>query len=172
MDSVQPIMDVAQLIGLWAAVVILMLIGAIGVVIPALPGTVFVFGGVFLGAWIDDFTRVPVWVVVTAGVLAVIAWIVDYVAAMLGAKRAGASKEAIIGAMIGTVAGLFSGFLLIGIFIFPLIGAAIGEYIAISDIRQAGNVGVATWIGLILGTITKLILTFFTIGMFIVALIF
>ncbi len=163
-------MATAGLIALWVAVVLLFIAGIIGTIVPALPGTLLVFAGVLLGAWIDDFTRVGSTTVIIAGVLTVLAWVTDYVAAMMGAKRAGASRQAMIGATIGTIAGVFSG--LLGLLFFPLAGAAIGEYLAISDVRRAGNVGVATWIGMIIGTALKIALSFITIGVFVVALIF
>ena len=79
-------------------------------------------------------------------VLAVIAWVLDYVAGLLGAKKAGASRQAIVGAALGTVAGLFMG--LVGVLFMPLVGAAVGEYLARRDQRQAVHVGVATWLGI------------------------
>ncbi len=79
-------------------------------------------------------------------VLAVIAWVLDYVAGLLGAKKAGASRQAIVGAALGTVAGLFMG--LVGVVFMPLVGAAVGEYLARRDQRQAVQVGVATWLGI------------------------
>ena len=45
---------------LWVLVVLLILLGLAGTVLPALPGTLLVLGGIVLGAWIDDFTRVGV----------------------------------------------------------------------------------------------------------------
>lgn len=156
--------------GLWALVVLMLLLGLVGIIVPAIPGTILVFGGVLLGAWIDDFTVISTTVVIIAGVLAVLGWIADYVSGLLGAKRAGASKTALLGAVAGTIVGLFFG--MIGVLFFPLIGAAIGEYLAISDVRRAGNVGVATWLGMLVGAVIKVVLTFFTIGMFVLALIF
>src|SRR4030095_3805772 len=89
---------------LWAVAVALILIGAAGTVLPALPGATLVFGGIVLAAWIDGFTRIPVWVLVILGVMTAMAWIVDFAAAALGARRAGASKLAIVGAIVGTFA--------------------------------------------------------------------
>jgi uncharacterized protein YqgC (DUF456 family) len=97
------------------------------------------------------------------------AWVVDYIAAVAGAKRVGASKLAIIGAAIGTVAGVFSG--LWGLLFMPLLGAAIGEYVAQRDARRAGKVGVATWIGLLLGSAAKVAIVLTMIGMFLFALL-
>jgi uncharacterized protein YqgC (DUF456 family) len=46
----------------------------------------------------------------------------------------------------------------------PLVGAAIGEYIAQRDALRAGKVGLATWFGLLLGTAVKIAIAFTMIG--------
>ena len=130
---------------LWLAVAALILVGLAGTILPALPGAVFVFAGIALGAWI-----------------------VDYVAAAAGAKRAGASRLALVGAMIGTVAGVFTGF--VGLLFLPLVGAALGEYVAQRDALVAGKVGVATWLGLLIGTAVKVAIAFAMVGAFLFAL--
>ena len=155
---------------LWVAAVLLIALGVAGTVLPALPGTLLVLAGIVLGAWIDDFTRVG-WVSVAAvSVLAVLAWVLDYVAGLLGARRAGASRDAVIGAALGTVVGLFMG--LVGVLFMPLVGAAIGEYLAQRDHQRAAKVGVATWIGILAGLVAKVVIAFMMIGVFIVALLF
>lgn len=154
----------------WTLSVTLIVVGLAGTVLPALPGTLFVLGGIVLGAWIDDFTRVGWATVTVVSVLAVLAWVLDYVAGLMGAKKAGASREALIGAALGTVAGLFMG--LVGVFFMPLVGAAVGEYIAQRDHARAAHVGVATWVGIMLGMIAKVVIAFMMIGAFIVALLF
>jgi uncharacterized protein YqgC (DUF456 family) len=82
---------------LWIAAIALIAIGVAGTVLPALPGATLVFAGIALAAWIDDFTRIPVWLLVLLGVLTAMAWAADYVAAAAGAKRAGASRYAVVG---------------------------------------------------------------------------
>ena len=102
--------------------------------------------------------------------LAVLAWVLDYVAGLLGAKKAGASRQALVGAAIGTVVGLFMG--LIGVLFMPLVGAAIGEYMARKNEAQALKVGVATWLGIMVGLIAKVVIAFVMIGIFVFALMF
>jgi len=155
---------------LWVAAVLLILIGIAGTVLPALPGVPLIFGGVLLAAWIDDFQRISVAAIVILAVLAVLGIIIDYVAAALSAKRMGASKQGIIGATIGTLAGIFTG--LWGLLFMPLAGAAIGEFIAHKDMFRAGRVGAATWVGLLVGTAIKLAIAFTMVGVFIAALVF
>jgi uncharacterized protein YqgC (DUF456 family) len=94
---------------------------------------------------------------------------VDYVAAALSARRVGASRQGIIGAAVGTVAGVFTG--LWGLLFMPLVGAAIGEFLAHRDALRAGKVGIATWFGLLIGTAVKLAVAFTMVGIAIAALL-
>ena len=153
----------------WIAAILLIIVGLAGTILPALPGTILVLAGIVLGAWLDDFTRVKWWVVAIIAVLAVVAWVTDYLATVMGAKKAGASTLAIVGAALGTIAGIFMG--LIGVLFMPFVGAVIGEYIAQKNAKQAAKVGLATWLGLLIGTVVKLVLVFMMIGIFVAALL-
>ncbi len=154
---------------LWTLSVALILVGLAGTVLPALPGTAFVLAGIVLGAWIDDFSRVTVTTLVFVAVLAVLAWVLDFVAGLLGAKRVGASRQALVGAAIGTVVGLFMG--IVGVLFMPLVGAAVGEYLARRDQKNAVKVGVATWLGIMAGLVAKVVIAFMMVGIFIGALL-
>ena len=155
---------------LWTLAVALVVAGIVGTVLPALPGTALVFAGLLMGAWIDGFARVGAVTLTVLGVLTVLAWVVDYVSGVLGAKKAGASRQAIIGGAIGTVLGVFTG--LWGLLFMPLVGAAVGEYLAIRDFARASHVGLWTWIGMMLGAVVKIAITFAMIGVFVAALVF
>lgn len=154
---------------LWVLSLALIVLGLAGTVLPFLPGTVLVWGGIVLGAWIDDFARVGTTTVVVVSVLAVLAWALDYVAGLMGAQKAGASKQALLGAAVGTVVGLFMG--LVGVLFMPLVGAAIGEYVARKDQTRAVKVGFATWVGIMVGLIAKMVLAFTMVGIFVAALL-
>ncbi len=165
----------------WLLAISLMVVGVAGAILPVLPGTILVLAGVFIGAWIDGFTRVSGWTVGFIAVLAVLAWATDYLAALLGAKKAGASPAAVAGAALGTLLGIFMGF--VGLLFMPLLGAAAGEYwhqarrhggfVQPGDhviaSQQAARVGVATWLGQLIGTVVKVVLVFLMIGVFVVA---
>lgn len=153
----------------WLLSAALILAGIAGTVLPALPGTALVLAGIVLGAWIDDFARVGWGTLAVVGVLAVLSWVLEYAAALLGAKRAGASRHAIVGAALGTVVGLFAG--LIGLLFMPLVGAVAGELIARRDPQRAAHVGLATWFGIVIGLIAKVVLAFVMLGVFIGALL-
>ena len=152
---------------LWVLSLILVGVGVAGVLVPGLPGTPLVFGGLLLAAWADGFQNVGVVTITLLAVMTILAFGVDFLSASLGAKRAGASREAVIGAALGTLIGIFFGF--VGIILGPFVGAVIGEFLARRNLGQAGRAGAATWIGFILGIGVKLVLAFAMVGIFIVA---
>ena len=156
-------------IALWILAVLMIVVGVAGTILPALPGIILVLAGIVLGAWIADFTMVSGVTVGVIAVLAIIGWLVDYFSGVLGAKRAGASKEAIIGGLIGTVVGVFTG--LWGLIFMPFLGAVIGQYIVDRDMIRARDVGFATWLGMAIGTVAKVAIAFLMIGIFIAALL-
>jgi uncharacterized protein YqgC (DUF456 family) len=147
-----------------AIAAILVVLGVLGTVLPVLPGTLLVAGGLFLAAWAQDFSRVG-WVGLTIiGVLAALAFAADFVASLLGAKRVGASPKALVGAAIGGLIGVFFG--LPGILLGPFLGALIGELMARGGWKQATKVGVGTAVGLLFAAVAKLVLAFLMIGTF------
>jgi uncharacterized protein len=148
----------------------LVIVGLVGIILPALPGHALILVGLVLAAWAEHFTRVGVWTLVVIGVIAAASYVVDFVGAALGAKHLGASSRAMIGAGLGTVAGLFIG--LPGIILGPFVGAVIGELTIERDLRRAGKAGVAAWIGFAIGTAIKVAMAFVMIGIFLAALVF
>jgi uncharacterized protein YqgC (DUF456 family) len=149
----------------WILAIALIVVGVIGTFLPVLPGAALVFGGMLLGAWIDGFQRVGWVTLVILGVLTVLVFVVDFVAGVLGAKRVGASRLAIVGAAIGTVVGIFFG--LVGILIGPFVGAFVGEVIARGRVEPAARVGIGTWIGLVAGALAKFALVLAMVGIFV-----
>jgi uncharacterized protein len=163
-------MDTQTLFYILAA--ILIVVGILGTILPALPGLPLVFGGMLLAAWNDDFQRIGMWVLILLGVLTALSFVIDILATAMGAKKVGASRMAIAGAMIGMVVGLFMG--LIGVFIAPFIGAAIGEMmhqrkLDRAGVGQAAKVGLGTWFGIVIGVVLKLALAFTMLGIFVIA---
>ena len=153
---------------LWILAVILVIVGLVGTLLPVLPGVPLIFVGVLVAAWAENFQRITGWTIAVLAALAVVGVAIDYVAASMSARRAGASRAGVIGAALGTVAGIVTG--LWGVLFMPLVGAAIGEFIAHRDALRAGKVGAATWMGLLVGTAVKLAVAFTMIGVFVAAI--
>ena len=154
---------------LWIAGAVLVAVGLVGMILPALPGTVLIVAGLVLAAWADNFSRVGVGTLVLIGAIGVASYGVDFVAAALGTRRLGASARAMTGAALGTIAGLFLG--LPGLIFGPFVGAFLGELSAHRDIARAGKAGVAAWIGFAIGTAVKVGVAFLMLAIFFAALI-
>ena len=149
----------------WFVVAALLIaIGFVGTILPAIPGVPLVFCGMLLAAWADHFAHVGTFTLFVLGTLTVLALGVDFIAGMLGAKRVGASRYAVIGAALGTLVGLFLG--LFGLLLGPFVGALVGELIAGGTLRKATGVGVGAWLGFVLGAVVKLGVCFAMLGIF------
>lgn len=144
--------------------------GLAGSILPLLPGIPMLFGGLWLTAWLNDFQHAGVWTLSLIAGLGMIALVLDFVAAAIGAKRVGASKTAVWGALIGTIVGLFFG--LFGLLFGPFIGALVGELANGNSILRSAHVSLATWVGMLLGALAKLVLSFMMIGVFLLAHLF
>lgn len=150
---------------------LLIVVGIAGVILPALPGLPLVFAGMLLAAWAGGFEQVG-WLPLTVlGLLTVLSLGIDFLAASLGAKRVGASRLALAGAVIGTFAGLLVGGP-IGLFAGPFIGALVGELIHVRKLGPATRVGLGTWLGIVVGTVLKLGLAFAMLALFALAWFF
>lgn len=153
---------------LWILAAGLVTIGMVGIVLPAVPGTILIFAGLFLAAWADGFTRVGAGTLVVLGVLAAASYAIDFGAAALGVRRLGASRRAMAGAALGTLFGLVLG--LPGLIAGPFVGALLGELSATRNLARAGRTGVAAWIGFAIGIVVKVGVAFAMIGIFLAAL--
>ena len=149
---------------IWLCAVLLIAGGLAGMVLPALPGPVLLFGGLWLAAWAEDFAFVGMKTLLAIGLLAVIAYIADFVAGALGAQRYGASARAIWGATLGALVGMFFG--LPGLLLGPCAGAVLGELSLRRSLGAAGRAGWGATLGLALGMAAKLGLGIAMLGLF------
>lgn len=133
---------------------IALLVGLLGTVYPAIPGLGLMFAGAWLLAWAGDYQVFGTATLVSLGIVAAVGMATDYVAGLLGAKFTGASKQALWGAFVGGIVGVF--FSLPGLLLGPMVGAGAGEFLARKDILAAGKVGIGTFIGFIVGVVAKL----------------
>lgn len=161
-------MDTQTLFYLIAAA--LVLLGLAGTVLPAIPGVPLVFIGMLLAAWAGDFEQIRPWVLLVLGLLTVLSVAIDLFATAVGAKRVGASRTAIAGAVIGTVIGLFFG--LPGLLAGPFLGALAGQLLHDRHLGRATRVGIGTWLGMLVGTVLKVGVLIAMLGVFAAAWFF
>jgi uncharacterized protein len=140
---------------LYVVAAVLIVVGLIGAIVPALPGIPLIFAGIWLTAGVDHYQHLgPWWLLAVAGV-GVVGLMLDLFAGALGAKRVGASKQAVWGALAGTVIGVFFG--LPGLLLGAFFGAVLGELSAGNSVLRSTHVGVSAWVGMIFGSIIKLV---------------
>ncbi|WP_413166576.1 DUF456 domain-containing protein [Capilliphycus salinus ALCB114379] len=145
---------------LYWILVLVMLVGIIGAVVPAVPGSSLILGAILVWGIVNGFSELG-WAVGAAIAVLLLSVGVDLLSAYLGAQQAGASRWGQIGAIIGFVFGFF-GFLpalpfggpLLGILIGPLLGAMIGEFLYRKDLEFEARIKLAfrAAIGIVVGT--------------------
>ena len=97
-------------------VALVILVGCIGVVIPALPGVLLIFGAIGVWAFVEGTTAA--WVAFgIASLLLVISGVIKYTWPGKNLKNAGVATRSIV---IGTVLGI------VGFFVIPVLGLPLG----------------------------------------------
>lgn len=145
---------------------LLVVVGIIGLVLPAFPGAILIYLGFLLAAWAENFAHIGPGTLLALGLMALLIYAIDFIAGALGAKRFGASTRAIVGASFGAVIGLFFG--IPGVLLGPFIGAVLGELSVQRNLIAAGKAGVGTTIGLAIGVAAKLAIALSMVGLFLV----
>ncbi|MBH8576737.1 DUF456 family protein [Nostocaceae cyanobacterium CENA369] len=153
--------------------VVLMVVGIIGAVVPAIPGTSLILIAIIIwGIVSSSFAAIKIPLIVTIIVL-LLSVGVDFLAGYLGAKQAGASKWGQIGAVVGLLLGFFGllptlpvGGPLLGILFGPLLGAIIGEYIYRRDLWLAVKAGVGIVVGTLIGNLIQGVLAIAAVVVF------
>lgn len=109
-----------------------MIIGLIGIIIPALPGMLLVWLSVLLFVFVTGFESLSLTGFIIITLIAIITGTADFWLSVWGAQRGGASKRSLLWGILGSIAGTF---------ILPLIGTIIGYAIGIlfSEYRQRGD---------------------------------
>jgi len=147
-------MTTEQIIGL-AVTLLVMSLGCLGSVLPAVPSTPLVLLAAIGHKLYFGPTGVG-WVVMTLLVLiTVLSLIMDYLASIYGAKQFGATKKGMVGAVVGGVVGLF--FNLPGILLGPFIGAALFEMFGGREFKPAMKAGIGATLGLFAGAVGKVL---------------
>ncbi len=148
---------------------LLLLTGLLGAILPLLPGPPLSLAGLVLYGLATHFTRISVTAVIIFSVLTALTLLLDILAPALGAKGYKASRGGTWGAILGAVFGL----LVLGpagIIFGPLLGAFLGEYLAVRNSEQALGAAWGAFLGFLLGTAVRLGVSVAMAGYFVYAL--
>jgi uncharacterized protein YqgC (DUF456 family) len=153
-----------QSLVLWIISAILTFTGLAGLLLPLVPGAPLLFLGLLLGAWAEGFRYIGVWTLLLLAAMAALTYVVEFVASILGVKKYGGSRRAMVGAAVGGIVGIFLG--IPGILLGPFVGAVIGELSLQRSLDEASRAGFGTVVGLAIGVAGKLAIGIAMIGIF------
>jgi uncharacterized protein len=147
-------MTTEQIVGLAIALGI-MLIGCAGAVLPGIPSVPLVLIAA-IGHKLYFGASGVGWIVMTMLVgITALALVMDYLASIYGAKKFGATKKGMAGAIVGGLIGLW--FSLPGIILGPFIGAALFELGGGRKFGESMYAGLGATLGLFAGAVGKLL---------------
>ncbi len=146
---------------------ILMLVGIIGSILPALPGPPISWVGILM-LYLCEGISINYWILAVTLLIAVIIGILDYIIPAKGTKYFGGSKYGIWGTNIGLVVGIFAP-IPFGFLIGPFVGALVGELIYNSQEKgRAFKAATGSFIGFLAGTFMKVLVSLLFLGLFFV----
>ena len=146
---------------------ILMLVGIIGSILPALPGPPISWVGILM-LYLCEGISINYWILAVTLLIAVIIGILDYIIPAKGTKYFGGSKYGIWGTNIGLVVGIFAP-IPFGFLIGPFVGALVGELIYNSQEKgRAFKAATGSFIGFLAGTFMKILVSLLFLGLFLV----
>lgn len=166
---------------LYWTLVAVMALGAVGELIPGLPGSSLILGAILIWSVLTQFAGIG-WPIVIVFAMLIASAAVEFLAAYWGAKRFGASKWGQIGALIGLVAGTVGllpalplGGPILGILIGPFVGAFLGEYLTRkrvageSKVKVALHASIGTVVGSLLGNLIDGLLAIVAVLVFVLS---
>lgn len=142
--------------------IILLIIGYVSCVLPPLPGPPIAFLSLILLHFTYPNANFSTILLVTLGIISVVATILDNFIAIWGTHKFGGTKAGVRGSMFGMVFGIFILTPFIGPFsviVGPFLGAVVGELISGQKFNIAFKSGFGSFVGFILGLGIKLIIT-------------
>ncbi len=155
---------------LFICVLIIMVVGLAGVILPVLPGIPLIFGGVVLYGVLTGFQDITLNLILIFAGLTVFGLVVDYIANYFSVKKMGGGRAGAVGAVIGLIIGIFIG--LVWIILLPFVFAVVFELIAGKREGQALKAGTGAFLGLLFGGLTRFIIGCVMIGIFVWRVIF
>lgn len=143
--------------------VVLVLLGVVGSVIPLIPGPFLILAAGLLYGWYGGFTVITGTVLLVLTALALLSQGLDSLASIFGARKYGATRWGMAGALLGAVAGALLGGVP-GLVLGPFCGACLGELLFGKRLPEALRTGYGTLIGLLAGTLGQLIVALVMAG--------
>lgn len=141
---------------LFAISIIIMLAGMAGIIVPIIPSIPLIWLGSFIYAIFTHFEKITWVVLLIFALLTIFSIVLENIGNVYGAKRFGATKWGIIGSIVGTGVGFYTGGP-VGLILGPVIGTIIFEFIGGKGYKGALKSGLGNFVGFLGGSILKFI---------------
>ncbi|OGB96049.1 MAG: hypothetical protein A2Z31_10470 [candidate division NC10 bacterium RBG_16_65_8] len=151
-------------VGAYVLVGALLIAGLAGSLLPFLPGTPLILAAALVHALATDFNPIGAGRLMVLAGLTALAYVLDYVAGAVGAKKFGGSVWAVVGALVGGVVGLFFG--PPGLLIGPVVGAVAGELLKSGEMEHSLKAGFGALVGMVVALLARFALAFTMVGLF------
>jgi len=133
---------------------ILAILAGLVLIIFSAGGTLVIFAGALIYAFLTDFQTMTVRVLIILFGISVFGELLEFVSGMFGAKKFGASRTGMVAALVGGIAGGLIGTLflpvvgsIIGALLGTFTGAVAGEKLAKEETGFPWRAGVGAFIG-------------------------
>jgi hypothetical protein len=153
MDYRRAEMTIVEILGLGLAL-LMMSIGLLGSVLPAIPSTpLVVLAAVAHRLWFGEQSASNLVLGLMMGLM-LLSLLLDYLGSIIGARKLGATWRGVLGAVVGGLVGLF--FSLPGIILGPFLGAGSFELMGGRPWSEATRAGLGAVLGLLFGAVGKI----------------
>lgn len=144
-----------------------MLVGILGSFLPVLPGPPISWLGLLFLVLTQGVPN-DWWMLGITAVAAIVVVALDYWIPALGTRKFGGSRAGMLGTVIGLLVALIFPVLgLIGVILWPFIGALVGEIINKSDRKTALKAAFGSFLGFLTGTFLKFMVSIIYLGIFV-----
>ena len=153
---------------------LVMLAGLAGTLLPVVPGLPLMWLAMLGYGWFTGWQAYGFTALLVTGLVVLLSMVLDYVASAVGAKKFGASRPGLFGAVAGGLLGfIFSGFNPLGLILGIFLGAlALELLVSRRDLGAALTAGFGALLGFLAGSFFKFMLGLVILGFFAVSVLF
>lgn len=152
--------------GLLLVSLLIVAVGLVGTVTPGLPGMPLVLAGIALFTLGSGFGVVGPLEFAGLVLLGLLGMGLNLLGNLVGARKLGASRIGMLGAVVGLLIGLFT-LGPFGIVLGPLAGAVVAELLAGRELHAALRSGFGVLIGYLLGSLAEVLIALVMAGWFV-----
>lgn len=137
-------------------------LGVIGTIVPFIPGIPIMYVILLGYGYFEGFQVIDSYFLIVTGLITFASFFIDNLAAIMGAKKYGASKWGILASFLGGIFGIVI-FGPLGILLGPLVAVVLVEILLGKDFNTSFKIGIGSLLGIAGGIFVKLFLALFMV---------